>query len=68
MAKQKIFTKLNTHYLCKINHITIENIQKTLCIDIKNINVEALIKLCNYFKIDIDTFVFKDLQKFNQEI
>jgi len=68
MAKQTIFTKLNTTYLCEINHITIITIQKRLGINIDKIDVEALVLLCNYFKIDMDKYVFSNLQKLNQEI
>lgn len=62
------YAKLNLIYLCKKNSLNINELQKTLNVKLSLITIIALIKICNYFQIDMDLFVLSDLQKIDEEI
>jgi len=68
MQIKKNYAKLNLTYLCKQRSITVYELQKILNVRLSIISVVALVKICNYFAIDMDTFVGSDLQKMNEEI
>jgi len=68
MQIKKNYAKLNLAYICKQRSITVYELQKILNVRLSIISVVALIKICNYFSIDMDAFVCRDLQKINEEI
>lgn len=68
MAKQKIYTKLNTKYLCKKNNIKIHRLKLILKFQLLHIDIITVINICNYFKVNMDKFVLTDLQKEDREI
>lgn len=68
MENEKDFTKLNLRYLCKNHKMTKASLFKVLEITYSKMDVIALVKVCNYFKVDMDAFVFTDLQKNSKEI
>jgi hypothetical protein len=68
MAKQKIYTKLNIKYLCKKNCINVHEIKRIIKFRFLHLDIIAVIRICNYFNIDMDKFVLTDLQMENREI
>jgi hypothetical protein len=68
MENEKGFTKLNLKYLCEFQKTTIKELFNLLGFKSNRFDVVALVKVCNYFKVNMDAFVFTDLQKNSKEI
>ncbi len=71
--------KSNLVYLKQINNLTVRQLAKATGltnarygniingkINEKNLTIETVTKLANYFKVSLDDFVFKDLAKENK--
>lgn len=68
MPNTKNIIKSNINYLCIKNNITIETLNQTICEPKVAVNIMYVLKVCNYFQINLDVFISTDLQKVNKEI
>ena len=64
--KEKNNLSFNKIYLA--TGISISTLQVLVHGDQNNIRIETLIKLCNFFRINIDDFIFSDIEKNIDEI
>lgn len=62
MENTKCLLRLNIRYLYKKHHLNLKKLEQEIGFSINYLSINKVIKLCQYFQIDIDHLVFIDLQ------
>lgn len=68
MPNTKNIINSNINYLCFKNNITTKTLNETIGEQKVVVNIKYVLKVCNYFQINLDDMVCTDLQKVNKEI